>query len=106
MHDLVALLLVSVGARLAKDAMPAPRGNPPQRLHVDMEQFSGPLPDIADRHACGAIQVPQARQSALAEHFVDGRSGRSHQGSQGMRPNAELPDEGAGVEELWDRRGA
>ncbi len=60
--------------------------NPPQRLHVDVEQLTGMVPYVPHRHARGGIQVAQPGEALAAEHRVDRRAGLAHEGTEPMRP--------------------
>lgn len=83
--DLEARAAVFGRRAAAEEAVPASRGNPRQRLHIDMEELPGVLPDIADGDAGRAVQRAQPRDPMATEDGIDRGVGAADQGRDAAR---------------------
>lgn len=73
------------------DPIPAAVRDAPQRLHVQVEGFSGMLPDVANGHARGPVHVAQAGQPMSAEHRIDGGAMEADERTEAVRPHPQAP---------------
>jgi hypothetical protein len=70
--------------------VPAAVRDPAELLDVDVEQLAGPLADIADRDAAGAILITQPGQSVAGQDIADGRTRDAHDRGQPVGSQAVL----------------
>jgi hypothetical protein len=60
--------------------------DPPEFLHVDVDEFAGMVAFVADRDRGGPIEMREPREPFASEHRVDGRPRMSELVAETVRP--------------------
>ncbi len=71
-------------------AVAATLRDPPELLHVDVEELAGALPDVADRPRGRAIAVGEAGQAVAGEDVADRRAGDAEQRCESVGSEPQL----------------